>query len=177
MLQKKDSTKKKRPETYSLRFIDSYRFMGSGLENLVKNLAGPHKNLPDSVLKERFYNTYRLCGGNMEKLKLLSRNGVCPYEHMDSWDKFSLPVPLRKECYYAELNHFNINDADIEHVKNICITFNINNLAEYHDLYVQSDTTLLADVFESFRNKCLAVDNLDPTYYLSAPVLSWQSGL
>ena len=54
---------------------------------------------------------------------------------MDSWDKFSLPVPLKKESYYAELNDFNINDGDIEHVKNICTTFKINNLREYHDLY------------------------------------------
>ena len=56
--------------------------MGSGLENLVKNLAGPHKNLPDNVLKERFYNTYRLCAGNMEKLKLLSRKG---FIRMNTW--------------------------------------------------------------------------------------------
>ena len=40
-----------------------------------------------------------------------------------------------------------------------------------------SDTSLLADVFENLRNKCLAVDNLDPVYYVSAPALSWQSGL
>ena len=91
---------------------------------------------------------------------------------MDSWDKFSLPVPLKKESYYAELNDFNINDGDIEHVRNIRTTFKINNLGEYHDLYVQLDTTLLADVFENFRNKCLTVDNLDPAYYLSAPGLS-----
>ena len=68
---KKDSTKKKRPETYSLRFIDSYRFMDSGLENLVKSLAEPHKNFVDNVLKERFYNTYQLCGGNMEIFEII----------------------------------------------------------------------------------------------------------
>ena len=96
---------------------------------------------------------------------------------MDSWDKFSLPVPLKKECYYAELNDSNINDGDIEHVKNICTTFKINNLGEHHDLYVQSDTTLLADVFENVRNNCINIDKVDPAYYLSAPSLSWQSGL
>ena len=59
VVKKDTSINKKRPETYRLRFIDSYRFMGSGLENLVKNLAEPHKNLRDNKLKERFYNTYR----------------------------------------------------------------------------------------------------------------------
>ena len=42
---------------------------------------------------------------------------------------------------------------------------------------MQSDTALLADVFESFRDKCLDIDKLDPAYFLSAPGLSWQSGL
>ena len=41
---------------------------------------------------------------------------------------------------------------------------------EYHDLYVQSDTTLLADIFESFRDKCIEIYELDLillTFYLS----------
>ena len=32
--------------------------------------------------------------------------------------------------------------------------FKLRNLGEYHDLYVQNDTLLLADVLEDFRNKC-----------------------
>ena len=129
------------------------------------------------MLKERFYNTYQLCGDNIEKFKLLLRKGVYPYEYMDSWEKFKLPVPLEKEYYYSELNGFNINDGDIDYIKNVCSTFNVNNLGEYHDLYVQSDTTLLADVFENFRDKCLAIDKLDAVYYLSALALSWHSVL
>ena len=45
-------------------------------------------------------------------------------------------------------------------------------VGQYHDLYVQSDTALLADVFENFRDKCLDIDKLDPAYYLLAPNLS-----
>ena len=44
---------------------------------------------------------------------------------------------------------------------------------EYHDLYIKLDTALLADVFESFRNKCLEKYELDPAYFLTAPGLSW----
>ena len=113
----------------------------------------------------------------MEKSKLLSRKGVYPYEYMDSWEKFKLPVPLDKKHYYSELNDSNISDEGVNHIKNVCSTFNINNLGEYHDLYVQSDTTLHADVFENFGDKCINVDKLDPAYYLSAPSLSWHSGL
>ena len=54
---------------------------------------------------------------------------------------------------------------------------NIKNLGEYHDLYVQSDTALLADVFESFRDKCLEIYELDPAHFLSAPGLLWQACL
>ena len=36
---------------------------------------------------------------------------------------------------------------------------------------------MFANVFEKFRDKCLAIDKLDPAYYLSAPAFSWHSGL
>ena len=49
----------------------------------------------------------------------------------------------------------------------------MNNLDDYHDLYVQSYTLLLADVFEHFRNKCIKIYKLDPAYFLSAPALTW----
>ena len=51
------------------------------------------------------------------------------------------------------------------------------NLGDYHDLYVQSDTLLLADVFENFRNMCIKVYVLDPAHFLSAPGLAWQTCL
>ena len=41
-------------------------------------------------------------------------------------------------------------------------------------MYVQSDTLLLADVFENFRNKCIEIYKLDPAHFLSAPALAWQ---
>ena len=53
-----------------------------------------------------------------------------------------------------------ITDADYAPVKRVCKDFDIKNLGEYHDLYVQSDTLLLGDVFENFRNMCLEYTNL-----------------
>ena len=56
-------------------------------------------------------------------------------------------------------------------------TFKIKNLGEYHDLYVRSDTLLLSDVFEAFRETCIKEYELDPTYFVSAPGLSWEACL
>ena len=44
-------------------------------------------------------------------------------------------------------------------------------------MYVQSDTTLLAEVFENFRDKCLEIYKPDPAHFLSAPGLAWQGYL
>ena len=56
-------------------------------------------------------------------------------------------------------------------------SLNNKNPGDYHDLYGQSDTLLLADVFESFRNMCIEVYELDPADFLSAPGLTWQACL
>ena len=70
-----------------------------------------------------------------------------------------------------------ITDADYVHAKRVCKEFEIKNLGEYHDLYVQSDTLMLADVFENFRNMCLKIYKLDLAKFLSAPGLAWQADL
>ena len=44
-------------------------------------------------------------------------------------------------------------------------------------MYIQSDTLLLADIFENIRNMCLEIYELDPANYLLAPGLAWQVGL
>ena len=70
-----------------------------------------------------------------------------------------------KESFYSNLNMEHIYDIDHRHDNNVFKRFKLKNLGEYHDLYVPSDTLLLADVFENFRNKCLEVYELDPAHY------------
>ena len=96
---------------------------------------------------------------------------------MNSWNKFNEPVQLVEDHYYSELNQKGITKEDPKHVKKVCDTFKIKNLGEYHDLYVQFDTTLLVDVFESFRDKCIEIYELDPAHFLSAPGLAWKACL
>ena len=87
------------------------------------------------------------------------------YEREKSDDK-SLP---EKENFYSHLNLEDITDADYSHAKRFCKDFELKQIGEYHDLYVQSNTLLLVDVFANFQNMCLQMYEPDPARFLSAP--------
>ena len=128
-------------------------------------------------LIKRFANIYEFCNGDLNKFILLLRKGVYPYEYMDNWEKFDETSLPDKESFYSSLNMENIDDIDYRHGNNVFKKFKLNNLGEYHDLYVQSDTLLLADIFENFRNMCIKVYELDPAHFLSLLGLAWQACL
>ena len=105
------------------------------------------------------------------------RKGVYPYEYMDSWERFNETSLPSKESFYSNLNMENIEDIDYRHGTNVFNKFKSNNVGEYQDLYVQSNTLLLADVFENFRDISLKEYELDPAHFLSLPGLAWQACL
>ena len=144
------------------------------MSNLVDNLSELKiKEIGNDVLIKRFDNTYQLRKKDINKFKLLLRKGVYPYEYMDSWKRFNETELPSKDKFYSTLNLEDILDDDYTHAINVWKTFNISNLGEYHDLHVQLDTTLLADIFENFRDKHIETDKLDPAYFLTTPGLSW----
>ena len=104
------------------------------------------------------------------------RKGLYPYEYMDSWERFDETSLPDKKAFYSELYLEHITDKDYTHAQKVFEEFNLKSLGDYHDLYIQSDTLLLADVFENFRNKCIEMYELDPAHFLSAPGL-WQACL
>ena len=61
-----------------------------------------------------------------------------------------------------------ITGIDYKHARKVWKDFEIENLGDYHNLYVRKDTLLLADVFENFKNKCIEIYELDPAHFLSA---------
>ena len=128
-------------------------------------------------LIKRFPSTYSFCNNDLNKFILLLKKGVYPYEYMDNWKRFNETSLPSKESFYSNLNMENIKDIDYRHGNNVFNKFKLKNLGEYHDLYVQSDTLLLADVFENFRNTCLKVYELDLAHFLSLPGLAWQACL
>ena len=73
------------------------------------------------------------------------------------------------EGFHSHLNMENVTDANYTHAKRVFRDFKIKNIGEYHDLYVQSNTLLVADLFENFRNMRLAIYKLNPACFLTAP--------
>ena len=128
-------------------------------------------------LKNNFPSTFCLINGNIDKFILLLKKGVYPYEYMNDWKKFEEPeLPSHNEIY-SNLYLKNISKEDFKHAQNVWKTFNIKNSEEYHDLYVQSDTTQLADIFEQFRTLCLKEYELDPADFCTTPGLAMEACL
>ena len=136
-----------------------------------------HKKQFNKDLIKRFENTYEFCDRDINKFILLLRKGVYPYECMENWERFDEKLLPDKETFYSGLNMEDITDVDYRNAKKVFRNFNNKNLGDYHDLYVQSDTSLLGYIFENFRNKCIEMYELDPAHFLSAPGLAWQGCL
>ena len=149
-------------------------------EKLIFRYFSCKKNYEKDFNKElikRFANTCSFCSKDLNKFILLLRKGVYPYEYMDNWGRFDETSLPDKEAFYSNLNMEDIMDIDYRHSNNVFKKFKLKNLGESHDLYVQSDTLLLTDVFENFRNMCIKVYELDPAHLLSLPGLAWLASL
>ena len=96
---------------------------------------------------------------------------------MDSWERMKEPMlPTQKE-YFSRLTGKDISDEDYAFANQLWKTFNLKNMGQLHDLYMTTDVTLLADVFEEFRESSLKNYKLDPAHFLTAPALSWSACL
>jgi hypothetical protein len=154
----------KRVGKIKIKFIDSFRFMPSSLLKLTENLQ-------ESDLVE----TKKLVP--KEKMNLVLRKGVFPYDYIDSLDKFEETSLPPKDLFYNKLNKSHISTSDYQHACKVWEELNIKTLGKYSDFYVTLDVTLLCDVMEEFRRTCSTVYGLDPMYYCTAPGLAWQAML
>ena len=89
---------------------------------------------------KNFPTLHKFCNGDLNKFFLLLRKGIYPYEYTDSWERFDENTIPPKKAFYSKLNLENITDKHYEHVEKVREAFEIKNLGEYHDLYVQCDT-------------------------------------
>ena len=93
------------------------------------------------LLKSKFPNTFQLTKGNIKKFVLLLKKDLDPYEYINDSNIFNETELPTIDKFYSKLNLKNISKEDHRHAQNVWNIFNIKNMGEYHDLYVQSDTT------------------------------------
>ena len=138
-----------------LSFSDSFQYLSSSLDSLVKNL-----NKDDfKYLSQQFDNNV---------LDLVRRkNEFYPYEYMNDFEKFKEKLPIN-EKFYSLLFDRKVNDKEYEHVLNVWKKFEIKTIKDYHDLYLKCDVLLLTDVFEKLFKNCFKNYGLCPSQYLSA---------
>ena len=148
-----------------LSFIDSFAFMSSSLDKLAGNLEDR------DFIYTKDYFTYPI------QFNLMKRKGVYPYDYMDSFSKFNDRELPKREEFYSQLTDEGISEDAYSHAQNVWNTFNLQNMGEYHDLYLKTDILLLTDVFENFRKTCLTYYKLDPLHYITSPGLAWDAML
>ena len=146
-----------------LSFIDSFQFLSSSLDSLVKNLGKDDFK----YLNQKFDNNV---------LDLVKQKGFYPYEYMSDFEKFKEQL-LSKEKFFSSLTGKKISDKEHKHFLSVWKKFEMKMIKDYHDLYLKCDVLLLADVFGKFRNTFNSFKNygLYSSHYLSAPALSWDA--
>ena len=102
----------------------------------------------------------QFCNGDLNKFVLFLRKGVYPYEYMDSWERFNETSLPDKKAFYSELDLEDITNKDYAHAQKLWEVFEIKNFGEYHDLHVQCDKFLLADVFKTLEISVLKYKDL-----------------
>ena len=138
--------------------------MNSSLDSLVKNLSDNNFK----YLSEEFSG---------EMLELVKEKGVYPYKYMGSFKRFPENKLPDRSKFFSSLKDKCVSEKDYQRTDNIWNVFKINTMGNYHDLYLNTDVLLLADVFQKFISGCLGYYGLDPCHYFSSPGLSWDAML
>ena len=101
---------------------------------------------------------------------------------MNSFKRFNEEKLLAKKYFYSSIKDGKIGDDgkisdghidvnDYLTCKKTWNKFEMKNMGDYHDHYLNKDVLLLADVYEQFIDTCLKCYRLDNCYYFSSPGL------
>ena len=122
------------------KFIDSFQFAPKGIDVFAKSLAG-----------DEFRYFRESCTSN--QFGLIRRKCVYPYEYMDSSDRFDETKLLSQDVFFSKLSGSPRSDSEFG--LGLWNVFGCRTMADYHDIFLQLDVLLLADLFERFRTTCL----------------------
>lgn len=149
-----------------LHFIDTFKFMSSSLDTLIKNLPDDNKIFLKSLCKTELEWTY------------MNKKGYFPYDWFDDINKFNQPIEqLKSEYFNNSMSLEKINNDEWTYIQKLISDLNIKTFEDYHDFYLNIDVNGLADVFENFINTSITTYKLDPCYFVGAPAFAWNSML
>ncbi|XP_018396274.1 PREDICTED: uncharacterized protein LOC108774621 [Cyphomyrmex costatus] len=160
-----DPSDKDSRKCVKLRFIDSYKFLSASLDKLASYLDKDKLKIVRSEFSA------------LEDFNLLTRKGVFPYEYVDSVERLNDTRLPPRESFHSSLTGDTVSESDYAHAENVWQRFAVRTLGEYSDLYLKTDVLLLADVFENFRDSCVASYGLDPAHYYTLPGFTWDAML
>lgn len=148
-----------------LRFLDSFKFLPSSIDKLSSILDDSCKKITKS-----YYS-------NEAQFHAVTRKGVFPYDYLDSRDKLNDPCLPERSEFFSTLNNAEISDESYNHANYVWELFEIENMAQYSELYLRTDVLLMSDIVENFRDECLQTYGLDPLNYFTAPGLAFDAML
>ena len=130
------------PTVGHLKFIDSFQSTPKDLDVLAKTLADDEfRYLRESCTSNHF------C--------LIPRKGVYPYDYIGSFGRFDETKLLSQDAFFSKLFGRPCSDSEKTHATRVWTAFGCRTMADYHDIYLQLDVFLLADLFKEFRTTCL----------------------
>ena len=169
-----------------LRFIDSFQFLSISLEKLVENLKADDLKITkaefpdrDQSLEERIVlDGLRIpVFGKQTRFDLVRQKGVFPYDFLDDMSCFGHTKLPNRRLFFNRLTSTMCSLGDYFRAVKVWKKFDCRTFADFHDVYLKSDVTLLADVFEKFRASCMDTYQLDAVHYMSLPGFSFDVAL
>ena len=152
-------------EVGKLRFLDSFKFLFTSLDELVSLLLKSGK--------DKFKHTTKYLGND----DIVFSKGVYCYSYMMGRDKFAETKLPPIEMFHNTLKDEKLDDDDYQRAQEIWRKFNVENMQQYHNHYLLSDTLLLADVVDNFRNSIMEKHKLDCLHFFTLPSLAWSTAL
>ena len=141
-------------------FIDSFSFLSSSIEKLVESAKEEGEDC-FMLLKKHFPDS--------KQFQMLLRKGIYFYDYASDFKVFNEnKLPSRKN-FFNRLQDKHISEKDYLHAQEVYKEFNCQSLLDYMQLYVKTDTILLADLFQNFRKTAFKTYGLDPVHYISLP--------
>ena len=144
----------------TVAFRDSYQFLTSSLDGLVRNLDAEQLVYASKVVP---------------RVSMAASKGVFPYSYLDSCERLTERQLPAREQFFDDLSQ---SECSVEDYERACEAWRVIGCESFEDyllFYLRLDVHQLADVFETFRDLCLKEDGLEPSYYVTLPGMTWDS--